>query len=172
MIGGHFNYEQCRIGDIAETLDRDIGRALNATPDDDFMNFKPETIAAMREGRKALSMASFYVRRLDLLLSGDVSEESFLFNLEKDLDVLKTLEPTRTADEYNVDELFERGEVHAYVDDRNGIWIHVHGDDDRPVEDVKLGVRVTSRGPMTVKPVGGGRTVIRIFDFPADGPKR
>ncbi|PTX47025.1 hypothetical protein IQ03_03478 [Gemmobacter caeni] len=74
--------------------------------------------------------------------------------------------------EYNVDELFERGEVHAFLDDRNGIWIRVHGDDERTAEDVKLGARVTCRGPMTVKHLGGGKTVVRIFDFPADVPDR
>lgn len=78
----------------------------------------------------------------------------------------------KAADEYNVDELFERDEIHAFMDDQNGVWIRVHGDDSRPVGDVRLGTRVTFRGPATIQHIGGGTTVIRIFDFPENGPKR
>lgn len=78
---------------------------------------------------------------------------------------------TSTEGECNVDDLFERSETKVFVDDQNGIWVRVSGYEQQKFDEVKLRTHLTSRGPLTIQNIGGGKTVVRIFDFPADGLK-
>ena len=67
MSGGHFDYDQYRINEIASQLKEDIL----------FMKDKYEenTIKEFKEAYKLLKKAAVYVERIDYLLSGDDGEE-------------------------------------------------------------------------------------------------
>lgn len=73
---------------------------------------------------------------------------------------------TENTDNYDVDELFERTEICAFLDDQNAIWIRIRGDDVAQDQDVKLVSQIKLRGPMAIKHRGGRKTVVRIFDYP------
>ena len=81
MSGGYFAYNQYRVEDIADEIHRVI-----ENNDDDTLDsrgcqrgrgYSQETIARFREARAALMRAAAMVHRIDWLLSGDDSEESF-----------------------------------------------------------------------------------------------
>ncbi len=89
MSGGHFQYQQHSIMDIAE----DIGRIIEAN-DDTTLNewgdtvgrgYSPEVIEKLKEGVEILKTAFVYAHRIDWLLSDDDGEESFLERLEEEL---------------------------------------------------------------------------------------
>lgn len=107
MSGGFFNYDQARmknmINSIEELIERN-GRAKTeeeilggawGTLDDDYFNKYPEdkfwykypdeVIEEFKEAVKYLSIAYVYAQRVDWLVSGDDSEESFMERLKKDL---------------------------------------------------------------------------------------
>ena len=92
MSGGHFNYDQYRIGDAADEVERLI--RLNDTPpnenwDNDFGHGFPETvIKKFKEGLKHLRLAQVYLHRIDWLVSGDDGDDSFLGRLEEELKAL------------------------------------------------------------------------------------
>ena len=77
MSGGHFDYMQYRISDIAEMIDDLI--ASNDTPDEygDSCNYTPETIAKFQRASATLKKAATMAQRIDWLVSGDDGEESF-----------------------------------------------------------------------------------------------
>lgn len=84
MSGGHFDYKQHHLRDIADDIERVI--AKNAESE---YRFDDKTIVRFREGVKALRIAETYAQRIDWLLSGDDSEESFHERLETDLKEIK-----------------------------------------------------------------------------------
>ena len=95
MSGGHYNYYQQRIEDIIESIEDAIEN--NRKPvenkgeyynDDWHHDFSDEVIMKFKEGIEALKKAYVYAQRIDLLLSGDDSKESFLRRLEEDLEEL------------------------------------------------------------------------------------
>lgn len=77
MSGGHFDYDQYRINEIACQLKEDIL----------FMKDKYEenTIKEFKEAYKLLKKAAVYVERIDYLLSGDDGEDNFHERLAEDL---------------------------------------------------------------------------------------
>lgn len=75
MSGGHFEYRQYVIGEIADDVERLIGEG----------EYSPEVIARFKNGVDALRMASIYAQRIDWLVIGDDSEESFIRRLSEDL---------------------------------------------------------------------------------------
>jgi len=90
MSGGHFNYDQRRISDIAEDI-----RTLIENNDDDSLDewgdhrgrgYSPETIARFKEALPVLERAYIYAQRIDWLVSGDDGEESFHKRLMEELD--------------------------------------------------------------------------------------
>lgn len=99
MSGGYFEYNQYRIDEIADTLERIIrGAAGIESPSDDYSgessnswakNFlaecSPETLQEFKTGLLTLKRAAVYAQRIDWLLSGDDGEESFHRRLEEDL---------------------------------------------------------------------------------------
>lgn len=54
-----------------------------------FPDYKPETIAELKNGLTILRVASVYAERMEWLFSGDDGEESFLRRLTEDLEKLK-----------------------------------------------------------------------------------
>lgn len=82
MSGGHFDYAQYRIEDIAVGIDEVI-----AANDDETLNewggrrgngYPPEIIEKFREAAHTLRQAAEMAQRVDWLLSGDDDEDSFL----------------------------------------------------------------------------------------------
>jgi hypothetical protein len=105
MSGGAFDYNQYKIGYIADEIDEIIVKnGVEKTPEElkdeswrdpewyekypeDKFHYKysDEVIEKMKEAVKALHIAQEYAQRVDWLLSGDDGEESFLSRLEENL---------------------------------------------------------------------------------------
>jgi len=105
MSGGAFDYNQYKIGYIADQIEEVIVKnGVEKTPEDlkqegwrdpdwyekypeDKFHYKypDEVIEKMKEAVKALKIAQEYAQRVDWLLSGDDGEESFLSRLEENL---------------------------------------------------------------------------------------
>ena len=95
MSGGHFDYVQYRISDIVESIERVIERN-NIPPsktekkysswdeDDERYEFSDKTINEFNNAIRYLKLAQVYAQRVDWLLSGDDSEESFHKRLKED----------------------------------------------------------------------------------------
>lgn len=89
MSGGHFNYSQHSLLDIADG----IGSAIltnDSTEKDEWGSdisghYSPETIAEFEKAVKALKLAYVYAQRIDWLLSGDDGEDSFHKRLQAQL---------------------------------------------------------------------------------------
>lgn len=82
MSGGHFDYNQYRISEIADEITRFI-----ETNDDTTMDtwggtrgrqFPPEVIARFREAAYVLTRAREMAQRVDWLVSGDDGIENFI----------------------------------------------------------------------------------------------
>jgi len=78
MSGGHFNYEQRKISQIADDIDQLVR-------DTKGNNFSAETIAEFKKGSEILKQAYIYAQRIDWLISGDDSEDTFHERLNDDL---------------------------------------------------------------------------------------
>lgn len=113
MSGGHFNYMQSSINQIADSIedyingheldDEDIKYYLNDrwTDDDEKAYIKEhhntmpnpyryseETLNKMKEGMKIIKQAYIYAQRIDWLLSGDDGEKEFHERLKEELNEL------------------------------------------------------------------------------------
>jgi hypothetical protein len=90
MSGGHFDYNQYKISYIADEVEQ-----LIYHNDSDIIDergnykcgspFSEKTIAEFKKGLLILRQAEIYAQRIDWLVSGDDSEESFLARLQSDL---------------------------------------------------------------------------------------
>ena len=114
MSGGHFDYYQWQIEDIANSIEDYIyGHSINKEDinyyiedhwlDDEEKeyikknehtipnryNYSKETIKEFKKGLAILRKAYIYAQRIDWLLSGDDGEESFHKRLKEELDNLK-----------------------------------------------------------------------------------
>lgn len=92
MSGGHFNYDQYRIRQIAEEVE-DLINKNDSQELDDFgypigRNYSPEVIEKFKQGYHHLRMAEIYAHRIDWLVSGDDGEKSFLKRLSEDMEAL------------------------------------------------------------------------------------
>lgn len=81
MSGGHFDYDQNRIGSIADSVD-DLIATNDCDEPDTFgdpigRHYRPETIAKFREAHRILRLAHVMAQRIDWLVSGDDGEDSF-----------------------------------------------------------------------------------------------
>lgn len=81
MSGGHFDYQQHRIGGIAQSIDELIksnnDQTLNSWGQMVGRDYSEETIAKFKLAVKTLKKAEAMAQRIDWLVSGDDSEESF-----------------------------------------------------------------------------------------------
>lgn len=75
MSGGAFDYQQYRIGEIADQIKEAIL----------ICEMKPETILAFEDAIRSLRKAEVYAQRVDWFLSGDDGEDSFHKRLAEDL---------------------------------------------------------------------------------------
>jgi hypothetical protein len=80
MSGGHFNYDQFRINDIADSIKEYIK--------DNKYEYSKETIQEFMNGIRTLNVARIYAQRIDWLLSGDDGEDSFHKRLVEEIDAL------------------------------------------------------------------------------------
>lgn len=107
MSGGAFEYNQYKIGYIADQIQQEIERSgrektleeikeewrndewYERYPEDRFhTKYSDEVIEKMEEAVKVLKIAQVYAQRVDWFLSGDDGEESFLRRLDEDLEKL------------------------------------------------------------------------------------
>jgi len=112
MSGGAFDYNQYKIGYIADEIEqlirkngkektkeemRDEGWRdpdwYEKYPEDKFhYKYPDEVIEKFKEGLEILRKAEIYAQRIDWLLSGDDGDETFLQRLKDDLDKLNTIQ--------------------------------------------------------------------------------
>ena len=82
MSGGHFDYAQYRIEDIAvgidEVIEANDDETLNECGQRRGNGYPPEVIEKFREAAHTLRQAAEMAQRVDWLLSGDDGEDSFL----------------------------------------------------------------------------------------------
>ena len=110
MSGGAFDYRQRYIEDIADEIEQEIIEAGREIPqeiwaknhwyassfddsDRTYPTYERKTIDIMKRAVYVLQMAYIYAKRIDWMLSGDDSEESWVKRLEEDLKDLKTKYP-------------------------------------------------------------------------------
>jgi hypothetical protein len=92
MSGGHFQYNQWEIGNIADEVEQLIitndSEELDRWGDRKGCHFNPETIEEFKKGLILLRQAYVYAQRIDWLVSGDDGEDSFHSRLKNDLEKL------------------------------------------------------------------------------------
>lgn len=92
MSGGHFDYDQYKISQIAESIEsliyRNDSKEKNEYGDSLGYGFSKETIKEFEKAVKILKEAAVYAQRIDWLVSGDDGEETFHKRLKSDLEKL------------------------------------------------------------------------------------
>lgn len=90
MSGGHFQYDQYKIGYIADKIEQLIitngSEELDQWGDKKFSSFSANTIEEFRKGLSILRLAHIYAQRIDWLVSGDDGEDSFHVRLQRDIE--------------------------------------------------------------------------------------
>ena len=114
MSGGHFDYNQYHIEQIADDIEEEInGHELDGYEVQEYIRenfledneaeyvrknkhtipakfyYSKETVAEFRKAVRLLRKAYVYVQRIDWLLSGDDGEDNFHSRLKEDLEELK-----------------------------------------------------------------------------------
>ena len=93
MSGGHFNYKQHVLLDMADDIGSQIlsndSTEKNEWGDQIGRHYSPETIEEFEKAVKALKLAYAYAQRIDWLLSGDDGEDSFHIRLQAQIGELK-----------------------------------------------------------------------------------
>lgn len=101
MSGGHFEYIQYKMSEIVESIQNVIDeneKIPYENPEcfiDEIINknfkengnkrYSDETIEEFKNGIKFLRLSEIYINRIDYLLSGDDSEDSFHKRLKKEI---------------------------------------------------------------------------------------
>lgn len=93
MSGGRFNYDQYKLLEIAEHIESEVNNSGKkkdkkefSFEDDNYPEYKPETIDRFKEAIEYLRIAQIYAHRIDWFLSGDDGEDSFHIRLTKELE--------------------------------------------------------------------------------------
>ena len=89
MSGGHFDYQQYRIEDIAvmieEVIKSNDDKSLNEWGQQRGNGYSPEIIKKLREAAHTLRQSAEMAQRIDWLLSGDDGEDCFLRRWDKEV---------------------------------------------------------------------------------------
>lgn len=101
MSGGHFDYQDNRIGDIITSIEKVINNNGKLKPNDElywnkdyykeqpeelyYVKYPDDIIEKFKIGVAKLKEAYIYAHRIDWFLSGDDGEESFLERLKEEL---------------------------------------------------------------------------------------
>lgn len=92
MSGGHFQYKQWEIGNIADEVEQLImnndSEELNEYGDRKDYGYSKETMEEFKKALFFLRQAHIYTQRIDWLVSGDDGEDSFHRRLKHELDKL------------------------------------------------------------------------------------
>jgi hypothetical protein len=92
MSGGHFQYKQWEIGNIADEVEQLIltndSEEKDEWGDRKGYHYSPETIEEFKKGLVLLRQAYVYAQRIDWLVSGDDGEDSFHRRLKFELEKL------------------------------------------------------------------------------------
>lgn len=89
MSGGHFDYQQYRITEMANDIQLLID--TNDSDEKDYYGdpigkgYPPEVIEKFQEAVKILRTAAVYVQRIDWLVCDDDGPKNFLLRLEEEL---------------------------------------------------------------------------------------
>ena len=108
MSGGHWEYIQHRVSDIAEDIDElvekngkpktkeeldeswyDPGWYEKYPEDLNHYEYNDQVIEQFKKAAEAIRIAKVYIHRIDWLLSGDDGEETFLERIDEDLKKLE-----------------------------------------------------------------------------------
>jgi hypothetical protein len=82
MSGGHFDYNQFRIVEIADEINRLIDSNNTINEYGYARNYNPETIKAFKTIEGLLNETATLVHHLDYLVEGDIGEYSFVDEAE------------------------------------------------------------------------------------------
>ena len=108
MSGGHFQYDQWKIGNIADEVEQLIltndSEELDRWGDRKGAHYSDETIEEFRKGLSILRLAHIYAQRIDWLLSGDDGDESFIRRLNDELRQLDNRMSEEKFDHFEDDE--------------------------------------------------------------------
>lgn len=89
MSGGHFDYQEWRIEDIADEIEQRIVNSENPENVGEEQRWciveSSEALKEMKRGLKIIRQAYIYAHRIDYLFSGDDCEESFVRRTRKEL---------------------------------------------------------------------------------------
>ena len=88
MSGGHFEYKQYHIANIVDSIKELI---KNNHVEDEYgykTDYSDETIAEFETAITKLNEAQLYAHRVDWLVCGDDSEESFHERLKQELKII------------------------------------------------------------------------------------
>jgi hypothetical protein len=92
MSGGHFQYKQYELGQIADEIEQLIldndSKEVNEYGEIKGYGYSLETIEKFKIARISLLLAQIYVQRIDWLVSGDDGEDSFHSRLDADFEAL------------------------------------------------------------------------------------
>lgn len=95
MSGGHFDYQQYRLDDMANDIETVIyhnnSTELNTFGDRIGADLPDDIIEEFKHAVTLLREAAIYVQRIDWLLSGDDGEDSFRTRLKKDLETYRAI---------------------------------------------------------------------------------
>ena len=82
MSGGHFDYVQYTIDQVADNLEQIINNPQ------EYDQYSSATIAEFRTGLLLLRQAAIYLHRIDYLISCDDDESAFHSRLQEDLNAI------------------------------------------------------------------------------------
>lgn len=112
MSGGHFDYDQYRIKNMAEEIESIIEKVNMPIPKKDkdpwdtrdvYYDFTDETVKEFKRAVHYLRMAEIYTTRVDYLMSGDDGEESFHRRLKEELEIVDFA--FQKKDLYSIDDI-------------------------------------------------------------------
>lgn len=92
MSGGHFNYQQYHLREIADEICQIIDNENELLIAGHESHYSPKTLAKFSKAEKLLRKAEVYVERIDRLMSYDDGEDDFHERLRSDLDELEVAE--------------------------------------------------------------------------------
>lgn len=89
MSGGHFDYQQYKLDDIADEIEKLIERSILG--EESWLIFNDETLKEFQNAIEYLRIAAIYAQRIDWLVSGDDGEQTFHTRLKEELSELNPL---------------------------------------------------------------------------------
>ena len=87
MSGGHFDYKQYSMREIADQIEGAIYKRNKKQ--EDYYLFSDKTVQESQTAIRKLHEAEVYAQRIDWLLSGDDGEDTFHERLKADLKELE-----------------------------------------------------------------------------------